>query len=309
MPKLRKEEVADLDIRELDEAEYSEDEYETYEGDIPPAGTELTGYLKGLWWCRTQEKADGSGLDPMLKALWIAADNDGDNEQYNGLPIFENAVLIPSAKFRWAGFLRAFGITLKAIKTSTYLISEETDNRMGGAPIERIGQFHPGEDHDEAWSRVVTERHRWNDEWSARAKRWLPWEDEDTDEEPEDVTDEEEPEDEDEEYDEDEEEGDEPEDEEEDEEPEAPSLPRRARGSRTASKAPATRAARSTRSTSAKPATARRTAGTRTSNDGRKSGTAGSRSTSRVKAGATTRPAGRGRGRTPATASDDEPPF
>src|ERR1700746_833025 len=184
MPKLRKEEVADLDVQELDEAEYSDEEFDTYEGDIPPVGTELTGYLKSLWWCRTAEKSDGSGMDPMLKALWIAADNDGDLEQYNGLPIWENAVLTPAAKFRWAGFLRAFGITIKQIKTATYLLTGETDERMNGAVIERIGKFHPGEDHDEAGSRVVTDRHRWNDEWGARAKKWLPWEDEE-DEEPE----------------------------------------------------------------------------------------------------------------------------
>jgi hypothetical protein len=307
MVKLRSKETADIDVRELDEAEYSDEEFETYEGEIPPAGTELTGYLKALWWCRTKKKDDGTGLDPMIKALWIAADNDGDLEQYNGLPVFENAVLTPDAKFRWAGFLRAHGITIKAIKTATYLLSEETDNRMGGAPIERIGTFHPGEEHDEAWSRIVTERHRWNEEWSARAKRWLPWEDED--EELEDVTDEaedEEPEDEepedvedeDEEYDEDEEPE---EDEDEDEEP--PARPARrtstrsktapARGSRTASKAPAARAGRSTRSASAKPAPGR-------------TARAGARSGRTAKADS--KPAGRGRGRK-ATAEDDEPPF
>jgi len=187
MPKLRKEETADINVQELDDAEYSDEEYESYDGEIPPAGTELTGYLKSMWWCRTAEKDDGSGLDPMLKALWIAADNEDDLEQYNGLPVIENAVLIPSAKFRWAGFLRAFGITMKAIKTSIYLISEDLDQRWNGAPIERIGTFRPGEDQDGAWSRVVTERHFYNEEWSARAKKWLPWEDE---EEPEDVTDE-----------------------------------------------------------------------------------------------------------------------
>ena len=176
MPKLRKEEVADLDVQVLDEQEYTEGDFETYEGEIPPANTELTGYVSKMWWCRTAEKDDGSGLDPMIKVLWIASDNDGENEAYNGLPIWENLVLTPGAKFRWAPFLDAVGITLKAIKSSTF-VAEEDDERVGGAPIEKIGSFEPGEDSDEAWLRVITKRRFWNDEWRVESKKWLSWAD------------------------------------------------------------------------------------------------------------------------------------
>jgi hypothetical protein len=176
MPKLRREEVADLDVKTLDEQEYTEGDFDVYEGEIPPANTELTGYVKNLWWCRTAEKDDGTGLDPMIKVLWVAADNEGDNEEFNGLGIWENLVLVPGAKFRWAPFLNTHGITLKEIKSSTY-VGEEDDERVGGAPIEKIGNFEPGEEHDEAWSRVITKRRFYNEEWRAEAKSWLPWAD------------------------------------------------------------------------------------------------------------------------------------
>jgi hypothetical protein len=176
MPKLRREEVADLDVKTLDEQEYTEGDFDTYEGEIPPANTELTGYVNKMWWCRTAEKSDGSGLDPMIKVLWVAADNEGDEEEYNGLPIWENLVLVPGAKFRWAPFLDTFGITLKAIKSDTY-VGDEDDERVGGAPIEKIGTFVPGEDSDAAWSRVLTKRRFYNDEWRVEAKSWLPWAD------------------------------------------------------------------------------------------------------------------------------------
>src|SRR4249920_1683219 len=190
MPKLRREEVADLDVKVLDEQEYTEGDFESYEGEIPPANTELTGYVQNMWWCRTQEKDDGTGLDPMIKVLWVAGDNEGELEEFNGLPIWENLVLVPGAKFRWAPFLNVHGITLKEIKASTY-VGEDDDERIGGAPIEKIGNFVPGQDSDDAWSRVITKRRFWNDEWRAEAKSWLPWADGDA---PEESTEPEEPE-------------------------------------------------------------------------------------------------------------------
>lgn len=176
MPKLKRDEVADIDVKVLDEQEYTEGDFDVYEGEIPPANTELTGFVKNLWWCRTAEKDDGTGLDPMIKVLWVAADNEGENEDYNGLGIWENLVLVPGAKFRWAPFLDVHGITLKSIKTDTY-VGDEDDERVGGAPIEKIGSFEPGEDSDAAWSRVITKKRFWNDEWRAEAKKWLPWAD------------------------------------------------------------------------------------------------------------------------------------
>ena len=116
MAKLRKDEVADIDVQDLDDAEYSEDDLDSYSGRVPDANTELTGYVARMFWCRTQEKDDGSGLDPMLKVLWIAGDNEGELEEYNGLPVVENLVLVKSTKFRWAPFFRVFGIELKDIR-------------------------------------------------------------------------------------------------------------------------------------------------------------------------------------------------
>ena len=247
-----------------------------------------------MWWCRTAEKEDGSGLDPMIKVLWIAADNEGENEEYNGLSIWDNLVLTPGAKFRWAPFFNVHGITLKAIKTSTY-VGEEDDERVGGAPIEKIGNFVPGEDSDAAWSRVITKRRFWNDEWRAEAKKWLPWEaeDEEEEEEPAEEIADEEAELEDEEPEDEEEAEEEEDEEEEEEEEEEPTPPRRGRGRPAAAKPASTRTARPAgRAAAAKPA-------------GKPAAAATSR---RAAKPATAKPAatGRGRGRKPA---DNEPPF
>ena len=55
MPKLRPADVADLDIAALDAIEYSTEEFDTYAGETPPVGIELTGYVKRLWWTRTSQ--------------------------------------------------------------------------------------------------------------------------------------------------------------------------------------------------------------------------------------------------------------
>jgi hypothetical protein len=304
MVKLRKDEVADLDVAALDAVEYSESDFDSYSGRIPDDNTELYGYVAAMWWCRTAEKDDGTGLDPMIKVLWIAADNDGDLAEFNGLPVVENLVLVPGAKFRWAPFLNVFGITLKAIKTATY-VAEEDDERWGGAPIEKIGTFVPGQDNDAAWSRVLTKKRFWNERWTAEAKKWLPWETADGDETEdvedsadeeiadEETADEEYDDTEAEEYEDEETEDEEPEDEEE-VEPEPP-----ARGRRPAKPAAPARAARSTR-TAAKPAAAK-PAGSR----GRGKSAAAASSSRGRKPAASGRPA-RGKGRAPA---DNEPPF
>ena len=299
MPKLRKDEIADLDVKVLDETEYTEGEFEKYEGEIPPSDTELTGYVARMWWCRTAEKDDGTGLDPMIKVMWIAGDNEGELEDFNGLPIIENLVLIPGAKFRWAPFLDTFGITLKAIKTSTY-VAEEDDERWGGAPIEKIGAFVPGEDSDAAWSRVITGRRFWNDAWSATPKKWLPWETEngedpeaDAEYEEEDPDAEADAEEDGEEYDEDaEEDG-------EEDEPEPEPAPARARAAR-----PAARAAKPAATTrAARPAAARQAPAARAAKP------AAAAPSSRRAKPAAAKPAARGRGRAAAAEEDNEPPF
>ena len=301
MPKLRKDDVADLDVDALDEVEYSDSEFQSYDGEVPPVGTELKGFLKSLWWTRTQVKADGSGDDPMLKALWVAAENEGDEEEYNDCPFWMNLPLIPAAKFRWAPFLAVYGITLRDLKNKTYVSSDED---QFGAPIERIDTFRPGEDSDDAWCRIVTGRERYDGEWQARVKSWLPW----GDEEPEDEADVDdgEQEDGDEEYDDTEE----PDEDEQDQEPEEPPARGRGRsgartGSRGSQAAPPARSARAGRSAPARPAAATSARSGRSSGRPAPARSAGSRA-----ARADTKPAGRGRGRgRSAAGSDEDPPF
>lgn len=179
MPKLK--DVQDLDVEALDAVEYSTEEYTTYTGEVPPVGTELTGYVKRMWWTRTAPKQGGGGDDPMIKVLWVAAENEGDNEEFNECPFWLNAPLVPGAKFRWAPFLDVYGLTLRQLKTNTYVASKEDQN---GAPIERIGQWRPGEDRDEAWCRIITGEEPYNGVMQARVKEWLLW-DEDEAAEPE----------------------------------------------------------------------------------------------------------------------------
>jgi len=175
MPKLRPEDVADLDVEALDAIEYSTEEFDTYNGEIPPVGTELTGYVKKMWWTRTAPKAGGGGDDPMLKILWVASDNEGEVEEYNDCPFWLNAALIGSAKFRWAPFLDCYGLSLRDIKTKLYVSKKEDQN---GAPIERIGAWKPGEDSDAAWCRIIADQEPYNGTMSARVKEWLMWDEE-----------------------------------------------------------------------------------------------------------------------------------
>ena len=170
MPKLK--DVQDLDVEALDAVEYSTEEFTTYTGDVPPVGTELTGYVKRMWWTRTAPKQGGGGDDPMIKVLWVAAENEGDLEEFNDCPFWLNAPLVPGAKFRWAPFLDVYGLTLRQLKTNTYVASKEDQN---GAPIERIGQWRPGEDRDESWCRIISGEEPYNGVMQARVKEWLMW--------------------------------------------------------------------------------------------------------------------------------------
>jgi hypothetical protein len=273
MPRL-KEAADDLDLEELESAEYSEGDFDTYDGPIPPKGTILTGYVKSMWWTRTQKD------DPMLKVLWIAADNEGDREQYNGLPVWENAPLISAAKFRWAPMLDALGIKIREVATKLYV---EPEDDQFGAPIEKIGTWVPGEDSDPAWCRILIKRENYQGETMARAGKWLPWEnpadDESEPDEPEDVEDEAE---------------------DTDEEAEAAAPPRSARG-RTAAKAAPSGNGKATGRTPTRPASATRPAATRGAANGRS-----------AKATATTgraKPATGGRRGARAQGSADDPPF
>jgi len=179
----------DFDINELD-VEWEDSDYATYDGDIPPNGTTLSGHIKKMWWSYTSEEK------PMLKVLFVARDNEGDEKEFDGLPVWENITFTPSAAFRYGPFLEAFGLTLKDVRDKTY-VKDEDDNL--GAPIEKIATLVPG---DEAMATIITGRERYQGEWQARIKKWVMEEDEEDEEEPEDEEeqdDEEETEDEDEE--------------------------------------------------------------------------------------------------------------
>lgn len=278
MPKLKAEDVT-FDVDELEDAEYTEGDFETYDGDVPPSKTILVAFLKKMWWTTTQYD------DDMIKVLLVAADNDGELEEYNGLPIWDNLPLITKAKFKWKPFIDFFGITLKDIKTKT-VVSASDDNI--GAPIEKIGTFKPGEENEDAWCQVLIKRSRDQDgNWRAEISKLLeleePEEEDTEEEEPEEEAEEEEAEE-------------EEEDVEEEEEP--PAKPARsARGSRSARPVPASRTAakapaKTPAATSRTPARGTRTARTAT-----------------AKASAKAAPPARRRRAAAAQNIPDEPPF
>jgi hypothetical protein len=273
MVRLRKEDTEDLDIEELDAIEYSNEQFDSYDGEVPPKDTELTGYVRRMWWTRS------AAGDPMLKVLWVAAENDGDLDEYNGCPFWLNASLIGAAKFRWAPFLDNFGITLRDVKNKIDVAEKDDQN---GAPILKIGNWKPGEENDEAWCRIITSRERYNGEWQPRVGEWLPYDADGDEAEPED----EEPE----------------EDEEEPEEPEPEPEPARGRGRATS---------RTARATTEKPAAPAARRGSRAAPAAPEKpatrGARGARSAPAAKAAAPAR--GRGRGKSAQAGYDDEPPF
>jgi hypothetical protein len=168
--------VTDVDIDELENASYKDGggDFETYEGDIPPAGIILNAFVKKMWLTYTAEKQDGSGGDPMLKILVVADGNDDTKyDEFEGCPFWENDALIASVKFKWQPFLDNFGLRLRDVlgdKSKLY-VAEEDDNN--GAPIEKIGSWAPGT--DAAYCRIVTAREKYQGDWQARIGRWLPW--------------------------------------------------------------------------------------------------------------------------------------
>lgn len=292
MPKLKITDE-DLDVEELENAEVRERDYEPYDGPEPPKGTILRGYVKKLWWTYTQND------DAMLIALFIAADNVGTRAKYNNWASFDRIALTAAAKFRWKPFLDAFGLTIREVKTKTFVEADAEGNM--GDPITKIGTWKPGEDEDGAWARVLIKVET-GEYAGSKIDTWMEYgeqpvvdadEDEDEEEVPDDqeIAEEEEPEDEDEV--EDETEG----EEEEEEEPDPPAKP--ARGGRHQSSATTTRAT-STRvaKPAAKPA-AKAPAATARRGAARPAG--------KTSATATSKPAARGRGGR--RSGDDDPPF
>jgi chemotaxis protein histidine kinase CheA len=184
MPKLRKEDTDDIDVDELESAEYNEEQYSSYGGEVPPADTILRAYIKNMWYTRTNPKPGKKFGNPMLKVLLIADENEEELEEYNGLPLWENMSLTPGAKFKWAPFLSHFGLTIRDVK-SKIVVAEDDDSQ--GAPIQKIASLVPGS--DESWCRVITSRESYDGKMQAHVRSWLPY---DEDEQPEEVEEEEE---------------------------------------------------------------------------------------------------------------------
>lgn len=170
MPRLKLDDK-EFDPDELD-VEYSDSDFQTYEGEIPPTGTMLLGRWTKLWWTYS-----GNG-DPMIKALFVAEDNEDELEEYNGLPVWENLTFTPSAAFKYQPWLEVTGLSLALIKTKLY-VAEDDDNI--GTPIERIGTWKPGS--DEAWAIVTVKKDRYNGAWQAKASKFSVAEEEAEEEE------------------------------------------------------------------------------------------------------------------------------
>jgi hypothetical protein len=274
MPKLRASDTERLNIKELEEATYEETQFDTYDGEVPPNKTRLHVFVKKMWWTETND-----GNTDMLKALIVADGNTREETaEYEGLTIWENMALGASSKFRWAPFLENFGLTIRDVKTKTFVTDPTESN---GSPITKIGNWEVGS--DDAYATIIVKRDRdQSGEWRANVGTWLPWEGEDElqedgtspaedQAEPDEDLEEEDLEEEEEFEDEDEELGEEEEEEEDEEEPDPAPPPRRQRASarpaptraaparsapaRTERAAPA-RATRTARSAPAKPASA-----------------------------------------------------
>jgi hypothetical protein len=168
--------ITDRDLEDLEEADYEEGgQYESYDGEQPPVGTELVGFVKRIWWTYSQNN------DDMLKILFVADGNEGDEEEFNGCPIWENYSLISTMKFKWAPFLYIFGLTIRDVIKKTFV--EEEEDGSNGQPIQKIGTWVPGS--DESYCRVVTGHHKYNNDWQTDVDTWLPYEDEEPEPEPE----------------------------------------------------------------------------------------------------------------------------
>lgn len=160
MPKLK--DAEDLDVKELEEAEYEEGSFQKYNGEIPATGTMVLMRVAKIWW--TYSAND----DPMLKVLCIAEDNPGSLEEYDGLPAWENMVLTAAAKFKWAPFLEHFELTIRDVRNKT-MVESEDDNQ--GAPITKIGTLVVGS--DDCLFVAVISKEKYQGKWQAHVSEWL----------------------------------------------------------------------------------------------------------------------------------------
>jgi hypothetical protein len=156
----------DVDWEALEDEEYEEgEEFEAYDGEVPPANILLKGAVTKAW---TTKSSNGNA---MIKALFVADGNEGSKAQYNGCPFWENVnITLPQVKFKWQPFLDALSITLKDVKAKT-VVEDEEDNV--GRPVKKIGTAkfpHP--------VMVKTAREKYEGEWQARVGKFLPLDEE-----------------------------------------------------------------------------------------------------------------------------------
>lgn len=167
MPKLRAEDTAALNVRALEEATY--ESRKEWRGTVPPKNTRLHVLITKMWWSETNPPVGEDVGEPMLKLLVIADGNvGGDGEEYEGLPMWENYALTPSSKWKWDPFLQNFGLTIRDVKTRTFVAAEDDNN---GAPIEKIKDWVIGS--DAARATIFTSREMFRDEWQAHVAEWM----------------------------------------------------------------------------------------------------------------------------------------
>jgi len=155
---------SDIDWEGLEDEEYTEDEFEDYDGPLPPGNTILNGYIKKAW--ATESQAG----DAMLKVLFIADGNEGERKAYDGWPGWDNVLFsMPQVKFRWQPFLDAIGVKLSDLKSRTVIGDEENQ----GDVITKIGAVRfDGKTPVEA--RIKTKREKFEGETVCRIAKWLP---------------------------------------------------------------------------------------------------------------------------------------
>jgi hypothetical protein len=166
----------DIDWDSLEEEEYSEDEFDDYDGPVPPSNAILRGYIKKIW------GTESSNGDAMLKVLFIADGNEGDRKVYDGWPGWDNVLFsLPQVKFRWQPFFDAIGVTLADLKSRTVVGEEENQGDL----ITRIGKVRfDGRSPVEV--RVKTKREKYEGETQCRIAKFLPAADVAADEDDED---------------------------------------------------------------------------------------------------------------------------
>lgn len=161
----------DIDWRGLNDAEYSEDEFDDYDGPLPPSNLILSGRVKKIW------GTESSNGDAMLKVLFEADGNTGERKVYNGWGGWDNVLFsLPQVKFRWQPFFDAIGVSLADVKNKT--MTDGEDNQ--GDVITKIGSVKF--DGKGPLARVKIKREKYEGETQAKVGKWLPPADAITDE-------------------------------------------------------------------------------------------------------------------------------